>query len=137
MYTRTGAKPARSYTVIARRLKVATDSENCSGAKQRVPESCAQKGSAVTPSGLFRVKAEPDLEDRTRPRLEREIADQSAGLILDGSVCLPARLRVEELREVILIGCPIVEREWLRVLPERDHFGVFLAHDLEPEGHGR
>lgn len=91
----------------------------------------------MTPSGLFRVETEPDLEDPGGPRFAREVADQSAGLVLDGRVCLPARLGVEELREVTLIGCPIVEREWLRVVPERDHLGVLLAHDLEPEGHGR
>jgi hypothetical protein len=34
MKTRTGVKPARSYTVIARLLKVATERTNCAGSKR-------------------------------------------------------------------------------------------------------
>src|SRR3954447_11119138 len=102
--------------MIARRLKLATESE--------------------TLSRPLRMEAEADLELRAVRPLEMEPADQAAGLLLDRDVTVASRRRVEELGEIIpVLGRPVVERERVGVMPVRDHLRVRLAHRPETERH--
>ena len=135
--TRTKAKPARSYTVIARRLKLATESVNCLGANRRpgVLEPCLEEAFPETLSCPFRMEAEADLERRAVRPLEVEESDQAASLVLDRDVIVASRRRVKQLGKIIRVGRPVVERERVRVMPARDCLRVRLAHQPETERH--
>jgi hypothetical protein len=104
MKTRTAVKPARSYTAIARRLKVATERTNRAGSKRP----------GVLP-------------------LEREVADQGAGAIFDRDVSVTSQCRVEQLREIVGILCPVVEREGLGIVPEGNRLRLCLSQWPEVE----
>jgi hypothetical protein len=83
--TRTVEKPTGSYTVIARRLKLATESVNSLGEKRSRPKS-SPASTKLFPKALpgpFWMKAEPDLQARAVRRLEMEEADEPSVLVLD------------------------------------------------------
>ena len=63
------------------------------------------------------AEAEADLERPFVSPLEREVADEVAGRIVDGEVRVTSRRGVEQLREILGILLPVVEREGLRVVP--------------------
>jgi hypothetical protein len=99
----------------------------------RVIESRLNEGSSQTLSCALRVEAQADLERPGVLPLEREVADQGAGAIFDRDVSVTSQCRVEQLREIVGILCPVVEREGLGIVPEGNRLRLCLSQWPEVE----